>query len=59
MKQVKKQMICLKVKPLTIDFPFFLKKILYYAIKTIELMTGETVSFEEVFYRTKFLAFES
>ena len=32
---------------------------IYYAIKTIELMTREAVSFEEVFQWTKFLAFES
>ena len=32
---------------------------LYYAIKTIELMTREAVSFEKVFHWTKFLAFES
>ena len=31
----------------------------YCAIKTIELMTREVVSFEEVFHWTKFLAFES
>ena len=32
---------------------------LYYAIKTLELMPLEAVSFEKVFHRTKFLAFES
>ena len=36
-------------------FSFFL----YYAIKTIKLMTREAVFFEEVFHWTKFLAFES
>ena len=33
--------------------------LLYYATKTIELMTREAVSFQEVFHWTKFLAFES
>ena len=39
---------------------FFILQItfLYYAIKTIELMTRETASFEKIFHRTKFLAFE-
>ena len=41
--------------PLQYTFSFYL----YYAIKTIELMTREAVSFEEVFHWTKFLAFES
>ena len=38
---------------------FYKELLLYYAIKTIELMTREAVSFEEVFHWTKFLAFES
>ena len=38
---------------------FYRELLLYYAIKTIELMTRETVSFEEVFQWTKFLTFES
>ena len=33
----------------------FLQKRLYYAIKTIELMTREAVSFEEVLHWTKLL----
>ena len=37
----------------------FYKERLYSAIKTIELMTREAVSLEEVFHWTKFLAFES
>ena len=37
----------------------FYRELPYYAIKTIELMTREAVSFEEVFHWKKFLAFES
>ena len=33
--------------------------LLYYAVKTIDLMTLKAVSFEEVLYCKKFLAFES
>ena len=40
------------------DFHFY-KGLLYYAIKTIELLTREAVCFGEVFHWTKFLAFES
>ena len=38
---------------------FYRELLLYYAIKTIELMTHEVISFEEVFHWMKFLAFES
>ena len=38
-------------------FSFYKQLLLYYLIKTIELMTREAVSFEKVFDRTKFLAF--
>ena len=40
-------------------FSFLQVTHLYYAIKTIELMTREAVSFEKIFYWKKFLAFES
>ena len=43
----------------TVHVLHFYRELLYYAIKTIELMTREAVSFEEVFHWTKFLAFES
>ena len=43
----------------TVHVLHFYWEILYYAIKTIELMMCEVVSFEKVFYWTKFLAFES
>ena len=45
--------------PLQYTFFIFINNFLYYAIKTIELMTREAVSVEEVFHWTKFLAFES
>ena len=38
---------------------FYRELLLYYAFKTIELMTREAVSFQEVFHWTKFLTFES
>ena len=39
-------------------FHFYVELLLYYATKTIELMTHEAVSFEKVFHWTKFSAFE-
>ena len=43
----------------TVDvFDFSKYLLLYYAIKTIELMARAAVSFEEAFHWTKFLAFE-
>ena len=47
------------LQPLQYVFHFYNYPFLYYAIKTIELMTREAVSFEEVFHWTKFVAFES
>ena len=38
-------------------FHFYKQILLYYEIKTIELMTREAVSFEKVFHRKFFLAF--
>ena len=40
-------------------FHFHKKLLLYYTIKTIELMMCKVVLFEKVFHRTKFLVFES